>query len=92
MSHRYAAVQAKEVIETMLIATADEILWKGLEMDGFDLRRQQAKCETNETCLKRFRALYGSNPIVYAQIIEDLQTTHIVEAHVDSRIYLVRSS
>jgi ribosomal protein L18 len=29
--------------------------------------------------------LYGSNPIVYAQIIEDLQTTHIVEAHVDSK-------
>jgi hypothetical protein len=26
----------KEVIETMLIATADEILWKGLEMGGFD--------------------------------------------------------
>jgi hypothetical protein len=29
--------------------------------------------------------LYGSNPIVYAQIIEDLQTTHIVEACVDSK-------
>jgi hypothetical protein len=41
-SHRYAAVQAKEVIETMLIATADEILRKGLEMGGFDIRRQQS--------------------------------------------------
>jgi hypothetical protein len=29
--------------------------------------------------------LYGSNPIVYAQIIEDLQTTHIAEARVDSK-------
>jgi hypothetical protein len=29
--------------------------------------------------------LYGSNPIVYAQIIEDLQITHIVEARVDSK-------
>jgi hypothetical protein len=38
LSHKYAAVQAKEVIEMMLIATADEILRKGLEMVGFDLR------------------------------------------------------
>jgi hypothetical protein len=67
----------------MLIATADEILRKGLEMGGFDLRRQQSVKRT--TCLKRFRALYGSNPIVYAQIIEDLQTTHIAEARVDSK-------
>jgi hypothetical protein len=29
--------------------------------------------------------LYGSNPIVYGQIIEDLQTTHIVEACFDSK-------
>jgi hypothetical protein len=73
----------KEVIETMLIATADEILRKGREMGRFDLRRQQSVKRT--TCLKRFRALYGSNPIVYAQIIEDLQTTHIVEARFDSK-------
>jgi hypothetical protein len=58
----------------MLIATADEILRKGLEMGGFDLRRQQSV--KRMTCLKRFRALHGSNPIVYAQIIEDLPTTH----------------
>jgi hypothetical protein len=40
LSHKYAAVQAKEVIETMLIATADEILRKGLEMGGFDLPKR----------------------------------------------------
>jgi hypothetical protein len=74
VSHRYAAVQAKEVIEMMLIATADEILWKGLEMGGFNLRQQQSV--KRMTCLKPFRVLYCSNPIVYAQIIEDLQTTH----------------
>jgi hypothetical protein len=27
----------KEVIEMMLIATADEIPWKGLEMGGYNL-------------------------------------------------------
>jgi hypothetical protein len=42
LSHRYATVQAKEVIEMMLIATADEIVWKGLEMGGFDLQQQQS--------------------------------------------------
>jgi hypothetical protein len=63
----------------MLIATADEILRKGLEMGGFNLRRQQSVKRT--TCLKQFRALHGSNPIVYTQIIEYLQTTHT--AHLD---------
>jgi hypothetical protein len=81
----------KEVIEMMLIATADEILRKGLEMGGFDLRRQQSVKQANDLFETRFRALYGSNPIVYAQIIEDLQTTHIVEARVDSKLYLLRS-
>jgi hypothetical protein len=67
----------------MLIATPDEILWKGLEMGGFNHRRQQRV--KRDTCLRRFRALYGSNPIVYAEIIEDLQTTHIVKARVDPK-------
>jgi hypothetical protein len=40
LSHKYAAVQAIEVIEMMLIATADEILRKGLEMGGFDLPKR----------------------------------------------------
>jgi hypothetical protein len=48
--HRYATVQAKEVIKTMLIATADEILGKGLEMGGFDLWQQQSV--KGMTCLK----------------------------------------
>jgi hypothetical protein len=48
LSHRYATVQAKEVIEMMLIATADEILRKGLEMGGFDLRRQQSVKQAND--------------------------------------------
>lgn len=38
-----------------------------------------------ETCLRRLRALYGSNPAVYAEIIEDLQTTQIEKAWVDSK-------
>jgi hypothetical protein len=67
----------------MLIATPDEILWKGLEIGGFDRWRQQRV--KRETCLRQFRALYGSNPVVYAEIIEDLQTTHIEKARVDSK-------
>jgi hypothetical protein len=31
------------------------------------------------------QSIVRSNPIIYAQIIEDLQTTHIVEARVDSK-------
>jgi hypothetical protein len=59
----------------MLIATRpDEILQEGLEIGGFN-RQQQQRVKRN-TNLRQFRAMYGSNPIVYAQIIEDLQTTH----------------
>jgi hypothetical protein len=58
-------------------------------MGGFDLRRQQSVKRT--TCLKRFRALYGSNPIVYAQIIEDLQTTHSFVSSTDIPMSLASS-
>jgi hypothetical protein len=67
----------------MLVATPDEILRKGLELGGFDGRRQQKV--KRKTRLRRFRSLYGSDPIVYAEIIEDLQTTHIEKARVDSK-------
>ena len=52
MSHKYAAVQVKEVIETMLIATADEILWKGLEMGGFNLQKRNG---TNLKLIVKFK-------------------------------------
>lgn len=62
----------------VLILTADEVLRKGLQLVGFDCRRQRnASSPTN---LRRFRTHYGSNPSVYAQIWEDLQTTMIPEA------------
>jgi hypothetical protein len=67
----------------MLIATPDEILQEGLEIGGFN--RQQQQRVKRDTNLRRFRAMYGSNPIVYAQIIEDLQTTHIEKARVKQK-------
>jgi hypothetical protein len=54
----------------MVVLTTDEVLQKGLSMVGFDHDRQ--KNVSRETNLQRFRAHYGSNPIVYAQIWEDL--------------------
>jgi hypothetical protein len=62
----------------MLILTADEFLLKGLELGGFDIRRQGRVSQ--KTNLERFKGLYGSNPIVYAQMWEDLQTTDIAES------------
>jgi hypothetical protein len=57
----------------VVILTADEFLRKGLELVGFDHRRQQQVCRA--TNLSRFKGHYGSNPNVYAQIWEDLQMT-----------------
>jgi hypothetical protein len=45
---------------------------------GIDHGHQNKVCrKTNLDC---FRSLYGSNPVVYAQIWEDLQTTEIEDA------------
>jgi hypothetical protein len=64
-----------------VIFTANEILARGPSLVGYDRSRQEnISCDTN---LKRFRShYYGSNPIVYAQIWEDLQTTEIEEAKI----------
>ena len=59
---------------TVVILTSDKFLRKGLQLVGFDhAGRQQRVCRA--TNLMRFRAHYGSNPVVYAQIWEDLQMT-----------------
>jgi hypothetical protein len=52
LSHKYTTVQAKEVIEMMLIAIADEILWKGLEMGGFNLQKRNG---TNLKLIVKFK-------------------------------------
>ena len=73
----------------MLIVTADEMLQKGLQLGGYNLFRQEKVQQSKN--LARFRALYGSNPVVYAQIFEDLQTTNIAEAHVDDEMVCIDS-
>jgi hypothetical protein len=65
------------------ILTADEILRKGLLLVGFDFRRQDEVSKASN--LGRFRAHYGSNPVVYAQMWEDFQTTVIPEACIDDK-------
>jgi hypothetical protein len=64
----------------MLILTDDEVLCKGLDFVGFGAeRRARVK---KETSIDRFKSLYGSKPLVYAQLWEDLQTTNIAAARV----------
>ena len=55
----------------VLVFTVDEVLQKGLVLIGFDRYRQQSVSRV--TNLVRFRAHFGSDPVVYAQIWEDLQ-------------------
>jgi hypothetical protein len=66
----------------LLVYTANEIMKIGLLLVGFTRRRlRRAKKKTN---LDRFRGHFGSNPHVLAEILEDLQTTEVEEAHVPS--------
>lgn len=63
-----------------VVYSSDEILARGLSLVGLDLSCQRKVCR--DTNLERFRSHYGSNPIIYAQIWEDLQTTPIDEARI----------
>jgi hypothetical protein len=67
----------------VVILTADEILGKGLLLVGFEVRRQQnVRRETN---VQRFRTNYGSDPVVYAAIWEDLQTSENVDLRISEK-------
>ena len=67
---------------TIVTLTTNEMLRKGLLLAGFDnFRQDRVKEETNK---ERFRSFYGSNPIVFAKIWMDLQTTDILEARINA--------
>ena len=66
-----------------MIRTSLEMMARGLELAGFDERRQESvRYDEN---LERFKSYYGSKPIVYAHIWEDLQTTDIAEARIEAK-------
>jgi hypothetical protein len=68
--------------------TADEVMNIGLQYVGYN--HQQLQC-CRSTLLSRFRSHYGSNPIVYSEIFEDLQTTILPNARIEgSQICLKR--
>jgi hypothetical protein len=64
-----------------MILTADEVLMKGLELADISPRCQQNVNRQKKVTL--FKEFYGSDPVVYAQVWEDLQTTEIPDAHLD---------
>ena len=63
------------------IYTADEILSVGLELVGFS-PAQQGRVNNN-TNHRRFIANYGSKPVVYAMIWEDMLTVDDAKARID---------
>jgi hypothetical protein len=67
-----------------LLLTADEMMRKGLELCGFDGRRQNKASKALN--LRRFKAHFGSMQVVYAQIWKDLQTTRIPEARIAGKV------
>ena len=56
---------------------------KGLRLVGFEIHRILSV--SRRTNVDRFKSHYGSDPVVYAQIWEDLQFTTIPEACIDTR-------
>ena len=63
----------------VVVFTPDEILRKGLRLLNYTRKWiQRAKKECNIEC---FKGHFGSEPVVVAQIFEDLQRTDITEAY-----------
>ena len=60
----------------------DEVLKQGLLLAGVDLKSQSRVRDA--TSIKQFKAIYGTDPSVCAQIFNDLQTTTITEAKIDA--------
>jgi len=71
-----------------VILTADEVMWKGLGLAGFD-GCQNSIC--HEQNIQRFKAYFGSKPIICAQIWEDPQTTNIPDAWVSVDMACINS-
>jgi hypothetical protein len=73
----------------VVVYTPDEILRKGLRLVNYSKKRiRRAKKVRN---IERFKGHYGSEPVVVAQIFEDLQRTDIPEAYLppsDAKINL----
>ena len=64
--------------DTLVCYTADQILRRGMKLAGMSEAKIDKK--NNESLIKSFVDRYGSRPVVYAQIWEDLQRTQVVKA------------
>ena len=62
----------------LLIFTTEEVLLQGLRLIGYKPR--QLNRVRRKTLYRRFKAHFGSNPKVYAEIWEALQQTDIADA------------
>lgn len=67
----------------VLRLSEQEMLFYGLAQAGIDRCSQQK--QKHEENVKHFKALYGSEPRVYAALWEDLQTTLLEDAHIDPK-------
>lgn len=75
--------QNNNIQNGLTLYTIDEILQKGLAFVGYkDIRLQSSSDATN---FDHFQGHYGCSPYVVAAIFQDLQTTNIGTAKIDSR-------
>lgn len=66
----------------VLIYSPSQILQRGLSLAGMSMERQNRL--QRKTLVADFRAVYGTHPLVLASVWEDLQTTSIAEARIDT--------
>lgn len=70
----------------VLNVTPHLMLHEGLKFVGYMVQNERVR---DETWNRRFRGHYGSDPVVYSKLFEDLQTTAVPEALIrDDKISL----
>lgn len=69
------------LLNIQIVLTPDEVLCRGLELVGFDQKRQQNVVTKKN--LSRFRTHYSGNPATYAELLTRMQISDEPEARID---------
>ena len=72
----------KRKSEDALSEKEEDIMYRGLVLLGWDEKRLRRR-KSEETNLDQYRGMYGVDPCVTVELIQDLQTTEVSEARVE---------
>jgi len=67
----------------LIIYTADEVLWRGLKL--FHIEPETLERQSRASHLEAFKGVFGTHPLVLAVMWEELQTTTVAAARINTQ-------